>query len=390
MTNLVTDEKANTGISHLFSDQTYHFQALRVLSDACVGGADIAEVLQAISSIPAGDDNAWYREFSLVAERSERLADECNDAVSRGLARHRAHTYWRTAEFLLPADDKRRDIAWERQINTFDEGLNDLGVAFERLQVPFENGQLNGIFYPVEGGEKKPLVVIVGGFDGTLEELYFLMGKAANDRGYSVLTYEGPGQGGCLRESNMFFTHEWEKPTSAMLDAFLLDHNEFEHIVLTGISLGGYLAPRAAAFDERIDGVISFNVMFDFGAVVAPFGQYAKDPVLSQVPGVKWALDNGKWVFGTDTAEDFIDAASKFNLQEVAQQIKGDVLILAGEKDHFVPLKQVSAFENELTNARSVESFVFDEASGGGEHCQVGASTLWQAKAFDWMARKFK
>jgi alpha-beta hydrolase superfamily lysophospholipase len=42
------------------------------------------------------------------------------------------------------------------------------------------------------------------------------------------------------------FTPEWEKPTSAVLDAFLATHAQPEKIVLIGLSMGGYLAPRAA------------------------------------------------------------------------------------------------------------------------------------------------
>lgn len=378
------------GIRHLFDDQTYHFQALRVLSDAGVGAADMAEVLQAIATIPSGDADAWYDAFSRIAQTNEKLAETCGDAKSRGLARFRAHTYWRTAEFFLSATDSRRAIAWERQIDSFDRGLADHSIAYHRYETPYENGSLKSIFFPVEGGEKRPLMIIVGGFDGTLEELYFMMGKDANERGYSVLLYEGPGQSGPVREQQMYFTHEWEKPTSAIIDDFLQKHPAYDRIILTGISLGGYLAPRAAAFDDRIDGVIAFDVMYDFGAVAEKFRPMINHPVYSKLPGISWALQNGQWVFGVQSPEAFIDAARPFTLAHVAHQIKGDVLILAGEIDHFVPLSQVDDFKKSLTNARSVESVIFSEASGGGEHCQVGATSLWHAKAFDWILRHFQ
>ena len=377
------------GIRHLFEDQTYHFQALRVLSDAGAGAADIAEVLQAISTVPAGDADAWYDAFARIARVNEKLANDGSDRVSRGLARFRAHTYWRTSEFFLPGDDERRAIAWKAQIENFDQGLADHSVAYQRYETPYESGALKSIFFPVEGGEKRPLIVIVGGFDGTLEELYFMMGKAANERGYSTLLYEGPGQAGPVREQQMYFTHEWEKPTGAILDDILAKHPEFNRVILTGISLGGYLAPRAAAFDDRIDGVIAFDVMYDFGAVVEKFRPMIHHPVHSKLPGVAWALDNGQWVFGKESPEAFIDATHAFTLAGVANRIKGDVLILAGAIDHFVPVSQVDDFEKSLTNARSVESVIFSEESGGGEHCQVGAAALWQAAAFDWILRHF-
>ena len=90
-----------------------------------------------------------------------------------------------------------------------------------------------------------------------------MIGKAALDRGYSVLMYEGPGQGEPLRKYGMTFTPEWEKPNAAVLDEFLRSHDKPPKIVLFGMSMGGYLAPRAAAFEDRIDGVVAYDVRFD-------------------------------------------------------------------------------------------------------------------------------
>ncbi len=84
-------------------------------------------------------------------------------------------------------------------------------------------------------------------------ERYFFLVTAARARGYPILCYEGPGQGSVLREQGVPMTPEWERPTSALLDAFLATHMKPSRIALLGLSLGGYLAPRAAAFDERID-----------------------------------------------------------------------------------------------------------------------------------------
>ncbi len=54
-------------------------------------------------------------------------------------------------------------------------------------------------------------------------------------------------------------THEWEKPTSVVLDYFKVDE-----VTLIGISLGGYLAVRAAAFEPRIKRVVTWDVMYAF------------------------------------------------------------------------------------------------------------------------------
>lgn len=394
------------GQSRFFADQTYHFQTLRALSDIPAGGADTAEVLETIRHIKSGDVESWYTAWNATGDHVRKLAKRTTDPLSRGRALLRAHNYYRTAEFLLAPDDPKRPISWKKNIDAFYEGLDTLGVSYERITVPYEEHHLNAVYYPgPEGASQKPLIVFVGGYDSTLEELYFALAAAALERGYSVLTYEGPGQGSIIREQGIPFTHEWEKPTSAVIDEFLSAHATPPHMVLVGMSLGGYLAPRAAAFDERIDGVVAFDVYYDGAAIARRFvpsmAFWLQDHGLgfivngiistkaSTSPGFAWAMHNGMWVMGTTSPLDTVKAFAPYKLDKVAQRIKGDVLILAGEDDHFVPVEQVAAFEKSLTHARSVTSIIYDRASGGAEHCQLGAATLWHATFFDWMEEKF-
>ncbi len=65
-------------------------------------------------------------------------------------------------------------------------------------------------------------------------------------------------------------------------------------------------------------------------------------------------------------------------------------IIIVGEHDHFVTPDQGEKYKESLTHARSVTMAVFDNPSGGAEHCQVGAPSLWQAVFFDWLAAKFQ
>lgn len=196
------------------------------------------------------------------------LANNTHDAVSKGNALLRAHNYYRSAEFFLAPSDPRRAIAWKKNIDAFYSGLGVLGVSYERIRVPYGDHHLNAVYYPgPTGSENKPLLVVVGGYDSTMEETYFHIVVAAHQRGYSVLTYEGPGQGSVLREQGLTFIPEWEKATGAVLDTFLAKHPVSDKIVLIGESLGGYLAPRAAAFDSRISGVVAYDEFYDGYAI---------------------------------------------------------------------------------------------------------------------------
>ena len=378
------------GNRRLFADPEYHFQALRVLNEVANGGADVTEILETIGLIHGGDASGWYDAWAATAKRNVARAEGTRDQVSKGLAYLRAHNYWRTAEFLLKPEDIRRPLAWTSQTEAFDRGLQALGIAHERTSVAYEKGALRAIFYPGPAGwETKPLIVFVGGEDSTLEELYFALVPAAYRRGYGVLTYEGPGQGAALREYGLFFTPEWEKPNAAVLDAYLNTHSKPPSIVLVGMSMGGYFAPRAAAFEPRIEGVVSFDVCYDFLDIARHYAALARAPATSGSSGVSGLIDSVRWTFGVQTLEEILDRSSAYRLADVAHRISGDVLILVGAEDEFIPVSQAAAYVDALTGARSVEKVVYDRASGGAEHCQEGASTLWHETFFDWLLRRF-
>lgn len=391
------------GNRRYFLDQAFHFQALRALNNIQTDGADTAEVLEVISGIREGDTESWHDSWEAAASRMLERAGRIRDARSRGQALLRAHNYLRTAEFFLAPADPRRPIAFHRNIAAFEAGLDALGVRRERMRVPYGPHYLNTIFFPAPpGAPDRPLLVICGGFDSTLEELYFVLVPAAHLRGFAVLAFEGPGQGAVLREQDFTFTPERERPTAAVLDAHFAVHPRRARTVLLGMSMGGYLAPRAAAFDRRIDGVVAFDVLFDFGAVarrsVPPIATWLHarraDAILNMLilikarlsTGFAWSVANGQWVLGTNSAIETLDMLDNYTLADVAGQIEADVLILAGERDYFVPLGQAADFAGSLTAARSVRTIIYDRASGGSEHCQMGAQSLWHADFFDWVA----
>ena len=395
-----------TGRSKFFDDQAYHFQTLRALGDIPYGGADTSEVIQTISHIKAGNADSWFNAWEHTGNRVLELAQRSQDPISCGRAYLRAYNYYRTAEFFLDPDDPRRRSSSGKSVAAFYEGLDTLSIKYEQIHVPYGLHHLNALYFQgSEGSEKRPLIMICGGFDSTLEELYFILVAAGLERGYSVLAYEGTGQGSILREQGLPFTYEWEKPTCAVLDQYLQKHAPPAKLVIVGMSMGGFLAPRAAAFDNRIDGVVAYDVFYDFGAIasrsVPPialwFDRHRLGFLLDVIfkiksafsPGLKWAIQNSMWAMGTPDLRSTLQAFQAYTLEGVAQRITCDVLILAGADDHFVPIEQVKQFENSLTQARSVTSVIYDRESGGGEHCQVGAATLWHATFFDWLLRKF-
>ena len=373
-----------------FANQTFHFETLRNAGYIVSNCADLGEILETVKVIAEGDVQSWYTSWEATADRVLALAERTQDPLSKGGAYMRASTYQRMAEFLIPPDDPKRPESFEKTGSYFFKGLDTLGVRYERITVPYGAGNLRALYYPgPQGAETKPLIMFGGGFDSILEEYYPNFAEAALKRAYSVLTYEGPGQGQALRKYGLPYTPEWEKPVTAALDEFLHTHAKPSKIVLIGMSMGGYFAPRAAAFEERIDGIVAYDTMYDFGAIAGPLMAAAKNPLAINNISVSWAYRNALWTMGTKNVEETIEACAAYTLAPVADRIRQDVLILAGTEDHFVPIHQTADFEKALVNARSVTTRIFDRPSGGAGHCQGGALTLYHAAVFDWLLEKF-
>jgi alpha-beta hydrolase superfamily lysophospholipase len=397
--------RRDVGTGRFFKDQTYHHAVLRALNQVVAHGADISEVLQATTHMRAGDEQNWYVQWSALAERNVARAATVRNRQSRGEALLRAHTYYARAQFFLPPTDPNRPAAYNRCRKLFYEGLDTLGVTYEKIDVPYGENQLKAVYYPAPNPAIDALIVFHGGYDTIVEELYFFLAAEAISRGYSVLTFDGPGQGEPLREQGLRFTHEWEKPTSAVLDTFLATHRQPAKTVLAGLSMGGYLAPRAAAFEPRIDGVVSYGVLFDMHdalsrmapSIMTTLRRVCPDKFIDACartasrfePGIRWGLANAEWTLGSTGLTEMLCAAKPYALAGIAERIKQDVLILAGTDDQFIPFYQVEHYQRALVSARSVTTKIYGRASGGHEHSQLGATTLWQADFFDWMQEKF-
>jgi pimeloyl-ACP methyl ester carboxylesterase len=181
--------------------------------------------------------------------------------------------------------------------------------------------------------------------------LYFLGVAAALERGYNCLTFEGPGQGTVVRKQKLHFRHDWEKVVSSVIDFALSKRQEevdSQRIALIGYSMGGYLAPRAAAFEDRIaaciadDGVISiYDAWIDQLQSIREDIENANGAVVNAVIntinnldiGTKWKITHSMSVFGAKSPMELIQKVSKYSIYDIAHKIKCPTLILAGEKD---------------------------------------------------------
>ncbi|MFC4907965.1 alpha/beta hydrolase [Actinomadura gamaensis] len=386
----------------------FHFEALRAVWTAAAGGGDFGEVAAVLERVRPNDFESWYRRWSEMAERVVDGARATGEPVSRGRALLRASNYVREAEFFLRPDDPRRVTAAQAQRRFFDAGTAYLGVPITRERVPYGDAHLETLLLtppasPAQPAPRGPrtLLVVQGGFDSTLEELYFMIGAGAAERGHDVLMFTGPGQGTTLREDGVPFTPEWERPTRAVLD-WVDGRVEADRTVGVGISFGGHLLARAAAFEERYDGIVLFDYfpgMLDafVHSVPAPLrGAFTRMPawLRASIPvyarfdaQARWAIRNALWTFGVGTLPDLVETLRAYDDHDWAGRITADALVMAGEGEHFYDPELARDFTGRLTGARSTRLRLFPAEGGGHLHCQAGALEQAHEVIFEWLER---
>ncbi|WP_019121751.1 alpha/beta hydrolase family protein [Brevibacillus massiliensis] len=393
-----------------YQDQAFSFELLRAASYAGYQGAEIGECLATAARIKEGDFEGWFVEWEKTAKRVEKMGEDCLQRGHRISAREaflRSHNYYRTAEFFLSPKDPKRNESYKKSVSTFQKAMELMDFHVEKVNIPYENTSLPGYFYRAADSDsstvERPALIGIGGFDSTVEELYFCVAAPAIKRGYNCLIFDGPGQGAPLRLQNMTKRVDFEVPVSAAVD-YLETRTDVdkEKIALIGMSMGGYYAPRAAAFEKRIKACIAYDVFYDLWEATVQ-----RNPMLKQLEvlsaeeieqvlkkagqansNLRWAIANSMWVFGLDKASKIPETLQQYSLKGIAQNISCPVLILAGESDHFVPLEQVDQFANELTCEKTIRIFTAEE--GAEEHCQEGNHSLFHQVAFDWLDEVFQ
>ncbi|MEN6592636.1 MAG: hypothetical protein ABFC12_05280 [Methanobacterium sp.] len=107
----------------------------------------------------------------------------------------RASMYYRFAEFYGFFSEPNKKEYWQKSKECFQKGAELLKNPPEVVEIPFEDMKLPGYFFKA-GEDERPTIIVMSGFDGTAEELYFYIGAGALQRGYNVLLFEGPSRVG--------------------------------------------------------------------------------------------------------------------------------------------------------------------------------------------------
>ena len=360
-------------------------------------GGQIAEVDEACRSLKeyagikalGGDvtaQKAWFESWVKMAERVERLAqvdEAAGNLLSAGRKYLRVGLYFQLAERMPSHKDPRRLVAYKKGIAAYEKGLRFRKEPIEYVQVPYEGTYLPAIFMKAPGSEKTPCMVHFNGLDLTKEIVYSAIADELKRRGISALIVDHPGIGAALRLQNLPSGPDTERSASACVD-YLETRADVDpnRIGIMALSLGGYYAPRAAAFEPRFKCCVAWGAIFDYGHAVQGRLNGQGEP---SVPGY---AEHVNWVFGQDTFEKTMQVVRQMTLEPIAHQIKCSLLVVHGENDRQIPLWHAEKTIAAAVNSPDKELKVFSLFDGGAEHCGADNSTMVVDYMTDWISRR--
>lgn len=387
-----------------FKNKHFNYQALRAIATAPAGQADICEVISTCQKIKNRNCMSWCSEWEKTANRIRKYGEEClkeGFKISASESFLRAANYYRTAEFYLNYGSNKDYMDKINQLSTkcFNLAVQYGPFHIKPVEIPFEGTSLPGHFYYADTEKPAPTVIAISGNDGTKEELYAI-GIGAIKRGMNCLAFDGPGQGETIRRRNIPFRYDYETAVSPAIDFALHDPSvDPDKIILWGESLGGYFAPRAAAFENRISACVANGGLYD----CLSLNPEKRDSILQGIRkhaavvnrlarlfmkmsvAFDWRCRHGFLTFGVDTPSEYMLKYEPFCLKGVTSKITCPVLVIGNEDDKKNWRNQAVLLYNALKCQK--EYMYFTNKEGAGAHCQAGCRVYANDRIFNWIER---
>jgi 2,6-dihydroxypseudooxynicotine hydrolase len=310
---------------------------------------------------------AWSRKAA-VHEQLGRDALTKSKHLTAGEMFQRAGVYYHFAAFLFVHDQSQMRAAHAKAVECRQAALPYLRPPGERIAIPYQGKKLFGILRKPAGIKNPPVVVMAVGLDSTKEETDAYE-QPFHPRGMATLAFDGPGQG--EGQYDFAIRGDYETPAKAVID-YIETRGDLDksRIGMWGVSLGGYYAPRAAAFDTRIKACIALGGPFDWGAAWDGLPELTR--LAFQVRS-----------HAKDAAEAKRNAQT-LSLVGVAGRITCPIFIVNGRNDRIVPASDAERLAREVKGP--AELLMVED----GNHIANNRAYRWRSQSADWMAEQLR
>ena len=400
----------------LHEDVNFHYEAMRALGTAPFNGADITEIFNIMQNIKSGDFESWYTEWFDLAQRILSTIDEAKENLFSPVTLRNA--YFRVSHYIFTADfylhgnksDPRISECFRLYKKYFNKANDLLPIPGKHVTIKAEGFEMPGLVFraaQASATKPRPTLIVGGGFESVMEETYHVFAVAALERGYNVILYEGPGHRTLIETQGKGFIAEWEQAVTPVMDYILANKDselafvDTDKIALVGMSMGGYLAARAAAFETRLAAVICIDGVYSMMETclgIFPEGKDAWekrdsaefDRLFEADPSAwstnrHWFHDDLKFTFCLDSAFEAYKILDKMSLGNgIAQKIRMPAFIGDAAQDLFFKGQPPRVAQAVGENATLQ---IFGEEQGGQYHCHSGGLVYMSQEVFEWFAR---
>ncbi len=326
-------------------------------------GVILADFEEVTGSIERWED--WCAAWSARAKLHQDLAAEAlrdGHRLSAGEHFVRAAMYYHFAKFVFVQDPLQMRAAHRKAVDCYTSALPLMRPPGERVTI----GPYVGVLRKPNAG-RSPVLVMAPGLDSTKEELHAYE-EAFLARGIATLAVDGPGQGEA--EYEIPICGDYERAASVVVDWIEKRSDvDAKRVAMWGVSLGGYYAPRAAAFEKRLRACIALSGPFEWAEIWDALPELTRDTFRVRSHSATQAEAKHK--------------AAALTLREAAGQITCPLFIVAGRQDRLVPAAHAERLAKSV--AGPVELLMVED----GGHNANNRPYRYRSRSADWLAAQF-